>query len=122
MAEHMLTTLDNPYSPFTQFSKWYQYDEEHGYGTCTLLSKFATTSVNFSDEENEELEEKAVREIVDLDPLGIYIAVTKSTPIHAIPLPHLFGDKEDDASEETLAHPAPSQIKSDPSEKEKGSM
>ena len=34
-----LTTSDNPYSPFTQFTQWYNYDEGMKYRTCELLSR-----------------------------------------------------------------------------------
>ncbi len=28
-----LTTVDNPYDPFTQWDEWYAYDEGKGYAT-----------------------------------------------------------------------------------------
>lgn len=37
----MLTTVDNPYDPFTQFDKWFQYDNLHGYSTCCYLARVA---------------------------------------------------------------------------------
>ena len=33
----MLTTVDNPYSPYEDFGKWYMYDCELGYNTSGYL-------------------------------------------------------------------------------------
>lgn len=33
----MLSTDDNPHSPFTEYDEWYQWDVQHGYNTCSLL-------------------------------------------------------------------------------------
>lgn len=32
-----LTTFDNPYNPFEQFSDWFLFDVEKGYNTCAYL-------------------------------------------------------------------------------------
>ena len=34
-----LTTVDNPYNPFEQFTSWLLYDEEKGYHTCAYLGR-----------------------------------------------------------------------------------
>lgn len=32
-----ITTFDNPYNPFEQFSDWFLFDVEKGYNTCAYL-------------------------------------------------------------------------------------
>ena len=39
-----LTTFDNPYNPFEQFSDWFLFDVEKGYNTCAYLDRIAHTS------------------------------------------------------------------------------
>lgn len=41
---YLLTTEDNPYSPFTQWSEWLLYDQNQGYNTCERLASVAKTS------------------------------------------------------------------------------
>lgn len=67
-----ITTFDNPYDPFTDFVNWYFYDVMHGYNTCNYLARFSNTSDNFTDEENNKENEKAIDEIIKYDFLGIY--------------------------------------------------
>ena len=42
----MLTTVDNPFDPFEQFTSWFMFDEEKGYHTCSYLGRIARTSDN----------------------------------------------------------------------------
>ena len=44
VTEYMLTTIDNPYSPFTQFDEWLEFDTLKGYNTCGYLARVAKTS------------------------------------------------------------------------------
>ena len=39
-----LTTFDNPYDPFEQFTQWFMFDEEKGYHSCAYLGRIAKTS------------------------------------------------------------------------------
>lgn len=32
-----ITTFDNPYNPFEQFSNWFLFDVEKGYNTCSSV-------------------------------------------------------------------------------------
>ncbi len=68
----MLTTFDNPYDPFTQFSRWFLFDTEKGYDTCAYLGRIARTSDEFTDEETERANESAIDEIIKYDFRNIY--------------------------------------------------
>ena len=74
----MLTTIDNPYSPFDQFTSWLMYDMDKGYGSCAYLDRVAHTSDQMSDEENNNEIERAIDEIIKYDPLNIYKKVKQS--------------------------------------------
>jgi hypothetical protein len=67
-----LTTLDNPYDPFKQFTQWFLFDEEYGYHSTSYLGRIARTSDQLSDEENSIEVERAIDEIIRYDVLGIY--------------------------------------------------
>ena len=70
MMSIALTTSDNPYSPFTEWDQWYQYDEVHGYHTCSLLARVAKTSNGLPPKENETIIEQAIDSIVQFIPLN----------------------------------------------------
>lgn len=73
-----ITTFDNPFNPFTQFNDWFLYDIEKGYGTTEMLARFALTSDQLSDEENDAEIERAIDEIIKYDSIGIYKKVHRS--------------------------------------------
>lgn len=73
----MITTFDNPYDPFTQFTSWFMFDEEKGYHTCSYLGRIARTSDNLSEEENNRETERAIDEIIKYDFRNIYKKVKK---------------------------------------------
>lgn len=73
----MLTTFDNPYDPFEQFSYWFLFDVEKGYNSCSYLARIARTSDMLSDKENDMEIERAVDEILKYDFMNIYKKVKK---------------------------------------------
>lgn len=73
----MLTTFDNPYDPFEQFTLWFLFDVEKGYNTCSHLARVARTSEEFSEQENERAVEEAIDEIIKYDFMNIYKKVRK---------------------------------------------
>lgn len=74
----MLTTIDNPFNPFTQFDEWNEFDQEKGYYTNNYLARIAKTSFQLSESEEEEEIFDAMTEIVAHDYLGIYRIVKES--------------------------------------------
>lgn len=75
----MLTTKDNPYSPFDQFELWQMYDIEMGYQSCERLGKIIKLEDDMSDVEKEEAMDRAIDEIIKHDPLGIYVRATENS-------------------------------------------
>lgn len=76
----MLTTLDNPFDPFTQFDEWYAFDEAQGYHTTSYLSRITKTSDELSQADQDLAIEIAIDEIVKLNVLGIYKKVIVEEP------------------------------------------
>lgn len=70
MRRVYLTTIDNPYSPHTQFKEWYAYDIQAGHHSCSRLAKVARTSDSLSEVQNQQAIERAVDELVSLNLLN----------------------------------------------------
>ena len=75
---YMLTTTDNPYSPFTQPDAWYNYDRQMGYYTPEYLARIAKTSMALSDAQNDAITLDAINEIVAMNLTGTYRKVKQS--------------------------------------------
>jgi hypothetical protein len=73
----MLTTIDNPYNPFTQYDDWYSFDVLKGYFTCGYLARIAKSSDELSKQDERAAIQLAINEIVEMNVLGIYLKVTK---------------------------------------------
>lgn len=82
--ESWLTTLDNPYDPFTQFDEWYQYDTTNGYNTCAYLARIAKTSSELSDADYNLEVDRAIEEILKFNPLNIYVKVKQKEKINSV--------------------------------------
>lgn len=77
----MLTTIDNPYDPFTQFDEWDAYDQEMGYYSCAYLARIAKSSDDLSESSQAKIVEDAIDEICKNDVIGIYRKVTRTETI-----------------------------------------
>ena len=75
--EVMLTTIDNPYDPFTNYDRWYTYDVLHGYNSCGLLARIARTSHNLSDADYFIEVNNAIDEIIKYDATKMFKKVTR---------------------------------------------
>jgi hypothetical protein len=75
----MLTTVDNPFDPSTDYDEWDAFDRAHGYNTSGLLARIVVTSDQLSDEDQSQAIEQAIDEIVSENSLGIY----RKIPVHS---------------------------------------
>ena len=73
-----LTTFDNPFDPFEQFTSWFLFDVEKGYNTCSYLGRIVNVSEDMTEKEIDEETERAIDEIIKYDFLNIYKKVYRS--------------------------------------------
>lgn len=74
----MITTIDNPFDPFTEWDNWLSFDEGKGYFTSNYLARVARVSDDLSPDEYQTEVNNAINEIVQENVLGVYRKVTRS--------------------------------------------
>lgn len=72
----MLTTVDNPYDPFSQFDEWLAYDHQKGYFTNEYLARVAYPIHSLGDIVYQESIEQAIDDILEHDYGNIYKRVS----------------------------------------------
>lgn len=72
----MLTTIDNPFNPFEDYSSWLMFDKEFGYDSAERLARIANLSDDMTQKEVDEEIERAIDEIIKYDFLNVYTKVT----------------------------------------------
>jgi hypothetical protein len=73
----MLTTFDNPHSPFDDFPAWYAFDVSSGYNTSIFLARILVDSDQLSEEDQDRAVELAIDEIIQENVNGMYRKVEK---------------------------------------------
>lgn len=74
-SEYMLTTVDNPYDPFTQWDEWYMWDLNAGYHTPGLLARLSFVSDEISEADQYLAIQQAIDEIAKENVSGMHIKV-----------------------------------------------
>ena len=77
MVHHMLTTIDNPWNPFTHFTEWYVFDEKMGYQTSGLLARLVQNSDDISQLDQDLEIENVIDEIVRINASGMHTKVAE---------------------------------------------
>lgn len=73
-----VTTIDNPFDPFTDFDNWYRYDESKGYCTSGYLARYCNSDdSDLSDTEYEKRLDNAITKVLNNDFIGEYIKVRR---------------------------------------------
>ena len=75
--EYRLTTNDNPFDPFEQFTSWYMFDMEKGYDCCGRVDRLAHYTDDMTENEIEIEKEKAIDRLIAIDFLDIFKKVEK---------------------------------------------
>jgi len=68
----MLTTVDNPFDPFTQWDEWYAWDRSSGYNTVEFLARVTRFSDELSEADQHVAIQDAIDEIVQENVLGVF--------------------------------------------------
>jgi hypothetical protein len=77
-TRYMLTTSDNPFSPFNEWDEWYAYDEAKGYHSSALLARIANTSDELSEPDQVLAIEQAIDDVIAINDIGLYIKVSQT--------------------------------------------
>ena len=74
-----ITTIDNPFNPFDDYISWFMFDTEKGYYTSSKLARLSNTTDDMTEKEELEEIERAIDELIKIDPLDIYIKIVRET-------------------------------------------
>jgi hypothetical protein len=78
-TEYMLTTVDNPFNPFTEFDEWLEYDISMGYNTAAFLARVANVSSDLSEPDQALAVQDAIDDIVNENVSGMWRKVSRSS-------------------------------------------
>ena len=77
--ECRLTTIDNPFDPFEDFTSWYLFDMEKGYDCCGRVDRLANYSDDMTEYEIDSEYERAIDRLIELDVTDLFKKVTRET-------------------------------------------
>jgi hypothetical protein len=80
----MLTTVDNPFDPFTQFDEWYVWDQNAGYCTPGLLARISYSSDEISEADQHLVVQQAIDEIVRENVSGVHKKVKRGDVVSSL--------------------------------------
>ena len=75
--EYMLSTYDNPYNPFEQFTLWLMFDKEKGYDSCERMMRLANITEGMTQKEIDEETDRAMNLLIELDFTNTFTRVTQ---------------------------------------------
>jgi hypothetical protein len=78
-TEYMLTTVDNPFDPFTRFDEWLEYDTMKGYNTSGMLARIANVSDDLSEPDQAIIIQHAIDEILKENVSGMWRKVSRTS-------------------------------------------
>ena len=82
----VLTTIDNPCNPFTNFDDWYTFDRDHCYFTCEWEAIYSKASPKMTDAMYIEETSFAIDRFLKLNPYGLHVKLYENEAETLIPL------------------------------------
>jgi hypothetical protein len=77
MSDHLLSTSDNPFNPWTQWDEWLAHDMREQHHTLPYLARIIVSSDELSEADQDLAYDNAVSEILEENINGLYIKVAK---------------------------------------------
>jgi hypothetical protein len=71
----LLTTIDNPFNPHTEWLQWYAEDIRLGHDTCGLVGRLSGSSNHIDDESDY----ATMTQIIEYNFSGKHVMVSEST-------------------------------------------
>jgi hypothetical protein len=78
VEDYMLTTTDNPWSPYTNWDEWYAWDQANGYDTPGLLARVANVSFDLSEGDQQLAVKEAIDSIVENNFSGVHKIIRRN--------------------------------------------
>ncbi len=75
--EYMLTTVDNPYNPFTDFDAWLAFDINKGYHTSSFLARVAMVPEDLPEPYQSLAIQSAIDQVVEENVSGMWRKVSR---------------------------------------------
>jgi len=75
--EVAITTIDNPFDPFTQSDDWLYFDMQKGYYSNNKVARLTEVTSDMTTKEEDEAIEKAIDRLIEIDPLKMFKKVVK---------------------------------------------
>ena len=72
-----ITTIDNPFDPFDDYLSWFLFDIEKGYYTSSKIGRLTKLTDDMTEKEENEEVERAIDELISVDPLDLYIKIVR---------------------------------------------
>jgi len=78
-VEYAITTVDNPYDPFDDFSSWFTYDVLHQHNTCDHLARVSYITDSLSESEYNSEIQRAIDSMIENDAENKYRRVSRAS-------------------------------------------
>lgn len=76
-VECAITTMDNPYNPFDNFTQWDLFDKEMGYCSNQKVARLVNFTDDMTEQEMLAENERAIDRLVALDVTNTFKKVTR---------------------------------------------
>lgn len=80
-VECAVTTFDNPFDPFEQFSEWDLFDKEKGYNSNQKVARLANFTDDMTEKEMLEENERAIDLLISIDFTNTYKKIKRNENI-----------------------------------------
>ena len=84
MLQHRLTSIDNPFDPFSQYDEWKDFDSRLGYYSEELVARVLVTSDEFPDSRQQSDYEEAIDTVLEYDVLKVFKKVSKQVETQVV--------------------------------------